>query len=189
MKNFSNAPHGWDMLVPAAWWRKDDASGKGEQLKVVVDLEKQTFTAGPLTGRAWCKVRNELNGDRKLSEVAVKSTRENGEDGVPYMPRTFPKGRWHITYVNEVAPADTYLWPYFIGTDATQKVEEWNTTWDGRYESKSGRVVDDFGYGIHFSSSATTLGCIRVERKDDLEALVELLRPALKSGPVELEVI
>lgn len=158
-------------------------------LSIKVDLEARTFEAGPLRGKAWSDVRNELNGLRLKSEVAVRSTNKDGSDGVTYMPRQFPKGKWRVTYVKAADPNDTYLWPYFIGTDATQKVEEWSTTWDGRYEGKTGRVVDDYGYGLHYSSSNTTLGCIRIEKQKDLVVLADMVQAALLDGIVELEVV
>ncbi len=163
---------------------------KEAKVRMVFNSAAQTLTCGGLICKAWSKVRNELNGQRELTSIAVRSERENGEPGVPYMPRVFPKGVWRVTHVVDVDVSEPYLYPYFIATDAHQPVEEWSTKYDGTYDKPTGRMVEDFGYGLHFSTSPTTLGCGRVERKDDIEALVEIVKPLLKAGEVvELEVL
>jgi hypothetical protein len=131
---------------------------------------------------ATCRVRNEINGLRKSSEIVYTKP----DPGHPYYPRTFPLGIW--TVKAPIATKEKYLEPFFIPTTATQKVEVWAIK-DGLYDHPTGEYVTDTGYGIHFSTSGTTLGCIRVSRLADLDALVNAIKTAiLKNELIELEV-
>ena len=119
------------------------------------------------------RVRNHANGLRDLEnpEEVIHTMPPTGGIGVPYMPSDFPGGIWRIC---DIKPkASKYLAPFFISTDAWQPVEEWATDSDGSYSGPTGRMVDDSGYGIHFSTSSTTLGCLRVVNESDLRWLVE----------------
>lgn len=131
---------------------------------------------------AWCRVRNELNGQRGIDEVVMTEPFEH-----PYYPREFPNGTWKVFKpVQKRAP---YLAPYFIPTDAWQMVDLWDVA-DGKYVRKSGKQYRDEGYGLHFSTSSTTLGCIRIGAQADLLWLVDSIIAALaKNEPVTLEVV
>jgi hypothetical protein len=134
-----------------------------------------------------CVVRNELNGLRLTSEKPCRTEGPNGKDGVPYMPRPFPKGLWIITGILD--KNDPYEAPEFIATNAHQPVEEWEEI-DEHYGKKTGRVVEDYGYGFHNSTSQTTLGCGRIlEAKDRLD-FVKAIQAAWQAGEeVFVEVI
>ena len=100
-----------------------------------------------------CLVRNELNGERGMSEV-VYTENEDGSQGVPYMPRVFPVGTWAVKKANQEFNKPS-LGPWFFATDAHQLVDEWEIakqddgTW--LYVKPTGRQVMDWGYGIHCS--------------------------------------
>ncbi len=125
---------------------------------------------------AWNKVRNLENGRRGFSEV-VYSTPVNGNPK-PYSPQLFPLGRWEV--FKPVKREDNYLAPYFIPTDAEQLVNTWLLK-NGQYNIKDG-VQMDSDYGLHFSVSETTLGCIRIAGKDELMDLVKYLNKVFDSG-------
>jgi len=134
-----------------------------------------------------CLVRNELNGERKLDSKAVYSEMANGTRGVPYMPRPFPKGMCKIV---AIIPKDSpYEAPEFISTDAHQPVEEWSIKPDGTYDKPTGRMVEDFGYGEHNSTSSTTLGCGHILSPDERRTFVAAIQAAWANGEtVTLEV-
>ena len=132
--------------------------------------------------KATCDVRNELNGRRKGIEIVTTKP-----DGIPYYPRVFPIGLW--TVKKPVETKEKFLAPWFIPTTATQLVETW-TVKDALYDKKTGKTVTDGGYGIHFSTSETTLGCIRVGTIGDIEMLVDAINKAIeKRELVQLEVV
>jgi len=79
-----------------------------------------------------------------------------------YQPQPFPPGKWQVLRVEP--NNDPYTAPYFIATDAHQVV----TCLDGS-------LVEDWGYGIHFSTSLTTWGCLRVTLEADLRWLVSVI--------------
>ena len=150
-------------------------------IEFVWSKRKSLLTAGQKLFTVACNVRNELNGFRTTEnpEDVVYTLPPDGSKPVPYMPRTFPPGRWKIT---EVKKKDSpYLAPYFIATNAVQMVEEWSLDTDGTYKGPTGKMVPDSGYGLHFSSSSTTLGCGKVMRLKDLEAMVEIIWTAFKN--------
>jgi hypothetical protein len=125
-----------------------------------------------------CDVRNELNGRRKGYDVVYSEP-----DKVPYMPRVFPSGIWTISQPR--ARIDKYLAPYYIPSDAWQYVDEWLID-AGRYDKPSGVKVKDHAYGLHFSESRTTLGCIKILYLADLLWLVDEIKTALKDNEVKL---
>jgi len=134
-----------------------------------------------------CNVRNELNGLRLLSEKPVYSENEDGSRGLPYMPRQFPLGTWTVIAI--IPKTDPYEAPQFISTDAHQKVHPW-TTQDGHYSREMDDEIEDYGYGLHNSSSATTLGCGRIIDYKDREDLCAAIQAAWKNGEtVTLEVV
>ena len=145
--------------------------------------------------RCWCKVRNELNGLRPLSgrSDVVRTETKTGADGVPHMPRPFPLGSWRVERIipHPDKVKDSYLYPFFIATNAWQIVDEWELDERGYYRRPSGRTVPDYGYGIHFSSSYTTLGCLRIGELQDLIDLAGMVREELDAGrevPFEVKI-
>jgi hypothetical protein len=128
-----------------------------------------------------CDVRNELNGRRARDQV-VRTI----PNGMPYYPRPFPTGTWNVLRPRE--RDDGYRAPYFIPTTAYQEVPTWELDENAHYLEPTGEVDLDREYGLHWSEdSRTTLGCIRISRKDDLLALVVLINAALdRPEPVRL---
>lgn len=100
----------------------------------------------------------------------------------PYDPMRFPVGTW---VVFDVRPReDSYRAPFFIATTAKQRVEVWSVKDSGGetvYDKPSGRFVVDEGYGIHYSLSPTTQGCIKVYDRALLEELAALVQAAIKN--------
>jgi hypothetical protein len=141
---------------------------------------------GDKTIRVVCAVRNELNGERALGSTPVYSELEDGGTGEPYMPRPFPLGTWNI---EAIIPKDNpYEAPEFISTDAHQTVDEWSLK-DDHYGEKIG-TIEDYGYGLHNSTSSTTLGCGHIIEVQDREDLVAAIQAAWKDGDtVTLEVV
>ncbi len=128
----------------------------------------------------WCKVRNLENGLRERNEVVRSIPSEEA-----YSPQVFPNGRW--TVGKPRARNDPYLSPFYIPTDAFQYVDVWEVV-DGVYVRKTDKKVIDQAYGLHFSVSITTLGCIRIQNKEDLEWLVAMLNKYGVEEKIELEV-
>jgi hypothetical protein len=109
-------------------------------------------------------------------------------DGKPYMPKGFPHGLWKVGA--PVPKTNPYLAPYYIPTDAWQMVTEWALDADGSYKAPTSRQVRDAGYGIHFSTSSTTLGCLKIINKSDLLMLTQLIAGKQAKGePVTFEVV
>jgi len=125
-----------------------------------------------------CWVRNELNGERKPTEL-VKSI----PSGEYYYPRVFPAGRFKVTErpIHRNAETDPYTAPFFIPTDAGQMVNIWSVV-NGAYSADTYHQVWDTGYGLHFSTSPTTLGCIRLTMESDLLALVSVINACFDSN-------
>lgn len=113
-----------------------------------------------------CRVRNEINGLRELTETPLLSM----PDEKPVMPRQFPKGLWQVTDRprRRVSPEKR---PYFIPTDAWQELAVWSVV-DGHYGEPTKEVTKDIGYGLHFSAYVNTNGCLKVENEADLTFLV-----------------
>ena len=150
---------------------------------------KYSHTVGILgvldkTMEASCHVRNEINGERKLSEPhdVVYAITGNRYESVPYMPRKFPTGIWQVFMPQE--RQSKYLAPYFIPTNAKQLVRVWELDGRGGYDEATDERVMDHGYGLHYSTSRTTLGCIRIHTKDDLVTLVGLIRATILQNQV-----
>lgn len=150
-------------------------------MKLQFSKKNQILRVGDRSIPAWCKVRNELNKLRAVDEVVMTEPEEH-----PYYPREFPNGTWNVFQpLSKRAP---YLAPFFIPTDAWQMVDTW-TTLDGKYVTKTGQQYRDSGYGLHFSTSSTTLGCIRIGSQSDLLWLVDQINLAIsRREPVVLEV-
>lgn len=145
------------------------------ELKYV--LLKERLTAVGRSIVATNLVRNELNGRRLRDEIVYTVPGRKA-----YFPRQFPEGRWKVTGVIEHPDSvgDSYLYPYFISTDAFQEVGVYSVV-NGLYGQRVG-VEMDSGYGIHHSDSSTTLGCIRVVDEEDLRWLVGVVREFMHEG-------
>lgn len=129
-----------------------------------------------------CVVRNEINGWRRLHapKEVVRAMTHDPYNKPPVMPRTFPKGHWTI-----YAPrkrTDEYLAPYFIPTNAEQYLDVWDLDENGGYDKATGNKVLDIGYGLHFSTSNTTVGCIKIHNRDNLLWLVKQIDAAISCG-------
>jgi hypothetical protein len=141
---------------------------------------RELIFAGDRAIPATCKVRNELNGQRprKGEPDVCRTILRSGKSGPPVMPRQFPIGTWKVNgfvrhddvYPNG-SPVEPYLFPWFIGTDANEELDEWELDEHGFYAGKTGRKVESWAYGFHYSSSLTTLGCIRISSEADLRWL------------------
>ncbi len=141
-----------------------------------------------------CQVRNELNGERPLHDPdqVVYAETGNRYDKIPYMPRRFPEGTWPIGMPRSKPPEDEYLWPWYIPTDAWQYVDTWLLDEDGGYECAEENALNesvveffpviDTAYGMHYSKSRTTLGCIHVLAETDIRALTLMVFRELRAG-------
>lgn len=135
--------------------------------------------------QADCVVRNELNGWRPnpkkdpAREVVYAMT-QDPYNKYPVMPRTFPKGRWRIGQPRK--RTDPYLAPFYIPTDAEQWLTVWELDKHGGYYRPTDEKVLDLAYGIHFSSSNTTVGCIKIYREEDLLWLKNVVTEQLEQG-------
>lgn len=128
-----------------------------------------------------CDVRNEVDGRRHADQV-VYSMPENK----PYQPRQFPKGVWNVG--RPVARNDPYKRPWFIPTDAFRVVNVWELK-DGKYAHITDEVTTDVGYGLHYSESGNTLGCLKITNESDLLWLVDQICKSLDKGEkITLEV-
>jgi hypothetical protein len=121
----------------------------------------------------WSKVRNELNGlrPRRGQHDICISINADGSPGVPIMPRPFALGEGTITGFKEHPdPTENsgYLYPVFVRTDRVASVPEWELDENGFYLRPTGRVVNDYFNGMHFSSNDYTQGCLRIAIEDDV---------------------
>lgn len=154
--------------------------------KITTNAGRESLLAFGLLIPISCNIRNLENGLRKMDQV-VWSENEDGSTGVPYSPQLFPQGIWGVGVPHLVDPKKDpsgYQQPYFIPTDAHCLVDVW-TAVDGdgwSYKEKTSEKVMDWGYGLHFSLSRTTLGCLKVENKDKLLWLCEEIRKVMKAG-------
>jgi hypothetical protein len=121
-----------------------------------------------------CDVRNETNGRRHADQIVYSMP-----DNQPYQPRQFPRGRWKVGM--PVERTDPYLAPWFIPTDAWQELPIWALK-DGKYAYPTAETVQDVGYGLHYSTSSTTLGCIKIKNLEDLQWLVKQINHTLRLG-------
>jgi hypothetical protein len=135
--------------------------------------------------RCSSNVRNEINGLRKPHEIVYSIPARK-----PYQPRSFPVGTWKVyPSVEKDKIKDPYLYPIFIPTNAYRDLPVWSIK-DGKYESPTDETVRDYGYGLHYSTSLTTLGCIRIHTEADIRMLAKLVDNALRADEeVILEVL
>jgi hypothetical protein len=138
-----------------------------------------------------CDVRTLANGRRRLWQPVRSTTASRGE-GPYYDPRRFPVGEWLVTSVELTNPPNAYLGRVFLRTNAHQLCEEWEVDQEetASYTRPTGAMIDDWGYLLHYSTSPTTLGCLRVASPEDIEWLAdECARRLANMLPVTLEVL
>lgn len=129
-----------------------------------------------------CDVRTLANGRRRKDEIV-----RTMPGGKPFDPVRFPLGSW--TVLRPRPRKDAYRAPFFIPTDAYAMVPVW-TVEAGLYQSPGLGMDRDREYGMHYSTSKTTQGCIRIDTRSELLELVALITAALDAfEPVRLEVI
>jgi hypothetical protein len=142
--------------------------------------EDSFLYAGDKQILCWSKVRNELNGLRPKKGIPdlVYSMGENGRKEYPVMPRSFPVGVWQITGFNDHSkvdakgmPEDGYLYPVFIATNAYAMLDIWDLDENGGYLKNTREKCKDYFYGLHFSTSEWTQGCIRIGYQADVRWL------------------
>ena len=134
--------------------------------------------------QASCKVRNEINGRRKKSEVQYTVTKQPK----PYYPRQYPSGIFDITDV--MYTVDPEYAPVKIKTNATREVFTWDLNQDGEYWKPTGKTQIDTAYWMHYTDSSTTLGCIRIGSAKDAMSLAHTIERVLEHGDrVLLEVL
>jgi hypothetical protein len=143
---------------------------------IIFKRGREQLTYNGKTIWAWNRVRSLANKKRLLTEVVYSEPTDALP--APYDPVLFPIGTWEIG--QPVTRTEKYLAPFFIPTNAVQRVTTYELQ-SGIYYKPNGTQVDG-GYGIHFSTSSTTLGCIRVAEEKDLLALVEWINEVLRSG-------
>lgn len=132
---------------------------------------------------ATCDVRTLKNGRRGKNQVVTSIP-----DQKPYDPDIFPCGEFDV--FEPVARTDDYKAPFFIPTSAQRRVKVWHLDDNGNYDSETTATVIDQGYGLHFSRSSTTLGCIKIMQLNDLLNLKDWVSQQLKAkNKVRLEVI
>jgi hypothetical protein len=82
---------------------------------------------------------------------------------------------WKITGFNEHPDAvnDGYLYPVFISTNAYAMLDIWELDSNGFYLKNTGEKCRDYFYGLHYSTSDWTQGCIRIGYQADVRWLWE----------------
>lgn len=142
---------------------------------MTADLDKKVLKAYGKEMAISCMVRNETN-NRGRGEVVYSIPKEK-----PIQPREFPKGKWVVG--KPLPRTHKYLAPYFIPTNAWQTLPVWNVDTSG-YLSPSETVTRDEGYGLHYSTSSTTQGCIKIIVLKDLLYLVSCISASIDKGDV-----
>lgn len=136
--------------------------------------------------KASCKVRTELNGQRKKNQV-VYTLPKTGHP-TPYYPRQFPSQIFNITDI--VYTTDPEYAPVKIKTNAVRRVFTWDLDTDGNYWKPTGNTQIDTAYWLHYTDSSTTLGCIRIGSAQDALSLAHIIERTLERGDaVRLEVL
>lgn len=152
-------------------------------ITMTADLEKSVLQAFGNTLEISCIVRNEINGWRKKDQIVYSIP-----DHKPIQPRQFPKGRWAVGKPD--TREDPYLAPYFIPTSAWQYLPIWELDGNKQYVKATNRNCKDIGYGLHYSVSSSTQGCIKINTYTDLLWLVTTLKTHQFMGDViMLEVV
>ena len=158
-------------------------------MKITADIANGNLTIeGQASYRITNRVRSYKKGTRKSHEV-IKTI----PDDYPYDPQPFPIGLWKITGIEwqdkEKFDPATYG-PVKIRTDAWQFVKIWKLDKDGDYLEETETEVKDHGYLLHYCTSTTTLGCIRLNSASDAKVIARIIEKAMAEGQaVELAVV
>jgi hypothetical protein len=156
-------------------------------MKIIADLRAGKLLLPDAVYPVSNRIRTVRDGTRKSSEV-VRSIPDN----LPYDPRPFPKGTWHVTgldWQKEKGFDPRTYGPVKIRTNAWQRVKIWELDAEGDYLRELDAYVMDTCYWLHYSTSGTTLGCIRLASPEDAIAIANSITAALGREPVELEAI
>ena len=140
---------------------------------------------------ASCKVRTELNGQRKKDQVIYTVNKHPK----PYYPRQFPSGIHTVTEI-EWVKKDTKRYeefgPVIIKTDAAREIFTWDLDLKGNYWKPTGRTQVDTGYYIHHTHRyLKTIGCIRGgDTESEMIHIAGVIEPVLEHGDIiRLEVL
>ena len=157
-------------------------------MKIIADIGAGVLRINGAIYPITNKVRSLRDGTRASYEV-IRSIPDNQ----PYDPRSFPKGLWNITGVEwqreKGFDRNTYG-PVKIRTDAWQMVNVWRLDENGDYCDETERRTKDTGYLLHYSTSGTTLGCIRLASPQDAETIARIIQRLFdQSDSVQLEVV
>ncbi len=140
---------------------------------------------------ATCKVRNEINRQRKTNQVIYTVNKKPK----PYYPRTFPSGIHKITSIEWTEKGTkryTEFGPVIIKTDATREIFTWDLDREGNYWKPTGNTQIDTGYYIHHTHKyLTTYGCIRSGNTElEMIHIARIVEPVLENNDkVLLEVL
>lgn len=152
-------------------------------ITIHADLEKSVLKAFDSDIAISCIVRNEVNGWRKKDQVVYSLPNKK-----PIQPRQFPKGLWAVGKPD--VRTDPYLAPFFIPTSAWQYMPIWELDNMKCYLRETKNKCKDVGYGLHYSESTSTQGCIKIMKKYDLLWLVNMIKNHQSLGDViMLEVV
>lgn len=146
-------------------------------ITIKANLSKGTLEAFGSVIDISCIVRNELNGWRKKDQVVYSIP-----DNKPIQPRQFPKGLWAVGKPDP--RVGEYLAPFFIPTSAWQYLPIWELDSNKCYLKASSKNCKDIGYGLHYSESTSTQGCIKINKLDDLLWLVTEIKNHQSLGDV-----
>ena len=157
-------------------------------MKITADLSRGALLINENIFPITCNVRTLKRGTRRSYEV-VRSIPDN----LPYDPQPFPRGLWDVTGIEWQAQKrfDPHTYgPVKIRTNAWRTVKVWELDGDKDYLRETARQVTDEAYLLHYSTSSTTLGCIRLASPMDAEAIANIIQGILDKGEeVKLEVI
>jgi hypothetical protein len=156
-------------------------------MKIIADLDAGRLILPEATFPISNRIRTLRDGTRKAYEVI-----RNIPDNLPYDPCPFPPGTWCITGLDwqrdKGFDPRTYG-PVKIRTDAWQWVNVWELDGDGDYLRETERQVRDTCYWLHYATSRTTLGCIRLASPEDAITIANAIATALETETVQLEVL
>jgi len=156
---------------------------------ITADLKKGILIANGGKFSITCNVRTLKDGTRGR---AAKEVRRCIPDNLPYDPMQFPRGMWNILAVEwrkDFQFDEREFGDVKIRTDAWQEVKVWELDKDGNYLKATNNFVKDSGYLLHYSESLTTLGCIRVAIKTEMNTLAKFIQEQLKKEKIQIEVL
>jgi len=157
-------------------------------MKIIADLNKNLLSFDGKQFAISCNIRSLANRLRFTDEVVLSIPGKK-----PYDPKPFPKGFWRITAVewqSEIGFSEETYGPVKIRTNACQPVKTWRIDEDGDYLHETDETILDSGYLLHYSTSKTTLGCIRLNSPEETVVIAKMVESVLFTGEeILLEVI